>query len=79
MLGVRRLDEEGMPLSSFLWTTTLDTLKFGDGRSPCDRDRCSDLRLTRLSSMSKSSITVSLKNKNMLQLTRTFVDSWRLI
>ena len=60
--------------------TTLDTLDFG--RGPCDReDDCRDdlCWTTLFSIMSKSSITVSLKSKRMLQLTRDFVDSWRLI
>lgn len=55
-----------------------DTLNPGDGRGLCDRED-SDLCLTTLLSiMSKSSITHAFK-KNVLQLTRDFIDSWRLL
>ena len=54
-----------------------DTLNFGDGRGLCDRED-SDLCLTTPSSIkSKSSMTRAFR-KNTLQLTRDFVDSWRL-
>jgi hypothetical protein len=54
-----------------------DTLNFGDGRGLCDREDGGLCLTTLLSIMSKSSITRAFK-KNILQLTRNFVDSWRL-
>ena len=83
MLCVRRLlVEEGMSLTSCLRTATLETLDFGEGRGLCDREdnRRGDLCLTTsLSITSKSSLTASIKSKNMLQLTSDIADSWRLI